>query len=76
MRVLRACSPPNLPLGGDPPSSVIYTSYAVIFQKRFKPAVIALLLPMFLLYRFFALASAKNDTQEQYRSAEGSMPTA
>jgi hypothetical protein len=50
-------------------------SYAVIFRKQFKPAVIALLLPMFLC--IVACERKKRYTKEQeYRSAEGSMPTA
>jgi hypothetical protein len=48
----------------------------VIFQKQFKPAVIALLLPLFLC--IVLCSPAQNDTQkeEEYRSAEGRMPTA
>jgi hypothetical protein len=51
-------------------------SYAVTFRKRFKLAVIALLLPMFLSPRghpVFCAGERKNHTQkeEEYRSAEG-----
>jgi hypothetical protein len=54
-----------------------YTPYSVIFRKQFKPAVIALLLPMFLCIVFCAGERKKRYTkEEEYRSAEGRIPTA